>query len=101
MRFLSDERQTELKIMERNLVRTLSDAILAASPQIKDTALLTPVTMSLLGMLNRHYLWFKSSGPFTRGDYADLATGLIIGGTRDLVARPDHLEIIRDKTRAI
>ncbi|QWG22338.1 TetR/AcrR family transcriptional regulator [Bradyrhizobium sediminis] len=88
MRFLSDERQTELKNMERDLVRTFSDAVSAVAPQIKGTTLLKPVTMSLFGMVNWHYLWFKSPGPVTRAAYADLVTRLIVDGTRDLVPQP-------------
>jgi len=85
MRFLPDERQTELKNMERDLVRTFSDAVSAVAPQINGTTLLKPVTMSLFGMINWHYLWFKSPGPVTRADYAELVTRLIVDGTRDLV----------------
>jgi TetR/AcrR family transcriptional regulator len=88
MRFLSDERQTELKNMERDLVRTFSDAVSAVAPQIKGTTLLKPVTMSLFGMVNWHYLWFKNPGPVTRADYAELVTRLIVDGTRDLVPQP-------------
>ena len=52
------------------------------------TTLLKPVTMSLFGMVNWHYLWFKGGGPVTRADYADLVTRLIADGTRDLVTQP-------------
>ncbi len=100
MRFLSGERQTELKNMERDLVRIFSDAVSAVAPQIKGTTLLKPVTMSLFGMLNWHYLWFRSSGPFTRADYADLATRLIIDGTRGLVPQSVRARNIRSKTKA-
>jgi len=85
MRFLSDDRQTELKNMERDLVRTFANAILGVAPQIKDTTLLKPVTMSLFGMVNWHYLWFKSGGPVTRADYSELVTRLIVDGTRDIL----------------
>ena len=88
MRFLSDERQTELKNMERDLVGTFSDAVSAVAPQIKGSTLLKPVTMSLFGMINWHYLWFKSPGPVTRADYAELVTQLIVDGTRDLILQP-------------
>jgi TetR/AcrR family transcriptional regulator len=88
MRFLSDERQNELKNMERKLVRTFSDAVSGVAPQIKGTTLLKPVTMALFGMINWHYLWFRNSGPFTRADYANLATRLIVDGTRNLVPQP-------------
>ncbi|SNT42979.1 transcriptional regulator, TetR family [Tardiphaga sp. OK246] len=88
MRFLSDERQSALKNMERELVRIFSSAVSAIAPQLAGTTMLKPVTMSLFGMVNWHYLWFRSQGPFTRADYADLVTRLIVDGTRDLLAQP-------------
>lgn len=88
MRFLSDERQSTLKNMERELVRIFSSAVSGIAPQLTGTTMLKPVTMSLFGMVNWHYLWFRSQGPFTRGDYADLVTRLITDGTRDLLAQP-------------
>lgn len=84
MRFLPAERQTELKGMERELVATFSDAVVGVAPQLKGTKMLKPVTMSLFGMINWHYLWFKPNGPVTRADYADLVTRLIIDGTRNI-----------------
>ncbi len=88
MRFLSDERQSTLKNMERELVRIFSGAVSRIAPQLEGTTMLKPVTMSLFGMVNWHYLWFRSEGPFTRADYADLATRLIVEGTRDLLVQP-------------
>jgi TetR/AcrR family transcriptional regulator len=88
MRFLSDERQSTLKNMERELVRICSSAVSGIAPQLAGTTMLKPVTMSLFGMVNWHYLWFRSQGPFTRADYADLVTRLITDGTRDLLAQP-------------
>ncbi|WP_371424803.1 TetR/AcrR family transcriptional regulator [Tardiphaga sp.] len=87
MRFLSDERQSTLKNMERELVRIFSSAVSGIAPQLAGTTMLKPVTMSLFGMVNWHYLWFRSQGPFTRADYADLVTRLIVDGTRDLLAQ--------------
>ncbi len=88
MRFLSDERQVALKGMERDLVLAFSVAVAGVAPQLKGTTLLKPVTMSLFGMVNWHYLWFKGGGPVTRADYADLVTRLIADGTRDFEAPP-------------
>ncbi len=84
MRFLPAERQAELRGMERELVATFSDAVVGVAPQLKGTKMLKPVTMSLFGMINWHYLWFKPNGPVTRADYADLVTRLIIDGTRNI-----------------
>ncbi len=88
MRFLPKERQAELKAMERELVALFAAAIAGVAPQLKGTAMLKPVTMSLFGMLNWHYLWFRAGGSFTRADYADLVTTLISDGTRHLAAAP-------------
>uniref|UniRef100_Q07SY3 Transcriptional regulator, TetR family n=1 Tax=Rhodopseudomonas palustris (strain BisA53) TaxID=316055 RepID=Q07SY3_RHOP5 len=89
LRFLSPERQTELKNMERELVRIFSDAVAGVAPQLRGAPLLKAVTMSLFGMLNWHYLWFKEGGAVTRADYAELVARLITEGSRDLAAVPE------------
>ena len=86
LRLLPPERQNELKDMERELVRLFADVIAEVAPDLEGIGLLKPVTMSLFGMLNWHYLWFKPGGTLSREDYAALATRLIVDGTRDLAA---------------
>src|SRR5829696_2096714 len=86
LRLLPADRQTELKAMERDLVKIFSDAVAGVAPQLKGTKLLKPVTMSLFGMINWHYLWFKPVGQISRSEYAELVTQLILDGTRNLVA---------------
>ena len=88
LRLLPRDRQAELKAMERDLVKIFSDAVAGVAPQIRNTKLLKPVTMSLFGMINWHYLWFKSTGEVTRADYAELVSQLIVDGTRNLHAEP-------------
>ena len=73
--------------MERELVRTFADAVTGIAPQLRGTTLLKPVTMSLFGMINWHYLWFNPVGQISRSEYADLVTQLILDGTRHLVAQ--------------
>ncbi|MDO8980690.1 MAG: TetR/AcrR family transcriptional regulator [Afipia sp.] len=85
MRFLPHERQTELKRMERDLVTIFSSAVVGVAPHLKGTKMLTPVTMSLFGMVNWHYLWFKSTGSVSRAEYADLVTRLIVDGARNVL----------------
>ena len=43
--------------------------------------LLKPLTMSLFGMLNWNYMWFRPGGPLGREDYARLAVGLVLDGS--------------------
>ena len=85
MRFLPQERQAELKRMERDLVTIFSAAVAGVAPHLKGTKMLTPVTMSLFGMVNWHYLWFKSTGSVSRAEYADIVTRLISDGARSLL----------------
>ncbi|MDN2583665.1 TetR/AcrR family transcriptional regulator [Aquibium sp. ELW1220] len=89
MQILPDAEQAQLKALERQLVARFAEAIRAVAPEaFEGTPLLKPVTMSLFGMLNWFYMWFREGGPVGRADYALLATRLLVGGVRDLAARP-------------
>lgn len=77
--------QKILTDMQRGLVAVFTRAIAAVLPEIgRSKALLKPVTMSLFGMLNWHYMWFREQGAMSREDYADLATTLLIEGAQAL-----------------
>lgn len=77
--------QERLKELERRLVVVFAAAIRALNPQAFEESLyLKPVTMSLFGMLNWAYTWFRDDGPVSRRDYAKLATDLLVGGVRSL-----------------
>ena len=82
LRLLPAEKQNVLRQMERKLVDIFADAISSTLPEIGRGPLLKPITMSLFGMLNWHYLWFREGGSLSREDYARLATALIEGGAR-------------------
>ncbi|MBT9292442.1 TetR/AcrR family transcriptional regulator [Prosthecodimorpha staleyi] len=81
---LPPEQQDELRDLERRLVGYFAAAIAAAVPALEGGALLKPVTMSLFGMLNWHYLWFRPGGPVSREDYARLAVTLAVDGAGGL-----------------
>jgi TetR/AcrR family transcriptional regulator len=84
---LPPERQKALISMERDLVAVFAAAIADVLPAIgRSKTLLKPVTMSLFGMLNWHYMWFREGGTMSREDYADLATTLLIEGAQALSA---------------
>ncbi len=71
--------------MERRLVRDFSEAIAAVNPAIgADKMLLKPVTMSLFGMVNWHYMWFREGKGLSREDYAELVTTLLVEGAAAL-----------------
>ena len=85
MRLLAPEVQHELKELERRLVKLFADAIRDLNPgAFEGRPLLKPVTMALFGMLNWFYMWFREGGGITREDYADLATGMLVAGVREL-----------------
>ena len=78
-------RRKELIVVERALVAIFAGAVAAAIPSIAgNSVLLKTVTMSLFGMLNWHYMWFRENGPVSREDYAEMVTILLIEGAQAL-----------------
>jgi TetR/AcrR family transcriptional regulator len=85
LRLLPEAEQVELKALERRLVAIFAEAIRKVEPgAFEDGRLLKPVTMSLFGMLNWFYMWFREDGAVSRGEYAALATKMLISGVREL-----------------
>jgi TetR/AcrR family transcriptional regulator len=86
--------------MERRLVRDFAETIAAVNPTVgADKMLLKPVTMSLFGMVNWHYMWFRDGKGLSREDYAELVTTLLVEGAAALTdgknapfRRPDAAE---------
>jgi AcrR family transcriptional regulator len=81
---LTDEQKSEIRRIERRIVGRFSDVIRQINPGLdsKERPLIMPVTMSLFGMLNWVYMWFRDGGAMTREDYAKLATTLILEGLK-------------------
>jgi len=78
---LPDEARAEIHAIERRIVRRFAEVLRAIRPGLAgERPLLMPVTMSLFGMMNWVYMWFRDGGPVSRADYADLATDLILSG---------------------
>lgn len=81
---LSDEQKAEITALERRIVRRFSAVLDQINPGLntRERPLLMPVTMSLFGMMNWVYMWFRDGGKITREDYADVATTLILEGIK-------------------
>ncbi len=81
---LSDEQKAAITAIERRIVRRFSAILDLINPGLNSTEkpLLMPVTMSLFGMLNWVYMWFRDGGRISRKEYADLATTLILEGIK-------------------
>ncbi|NRA88565.1 MAG: TetR/AcrR family transcriptional regulator [Rhizobiales bacterium] len=81
LQILPIEDRRKIKIGEREIVVFFTEIIISNKPSLNDTPeKAMPLTMSLLGMLNWHYTWFKQDGPMTRQDYSKLACDLFLGG---------------------
>ncbi|NVN84510.1 MAG: TetR/AcrR family transcriptional regulator [Rhodopseudomonas sp.] len=87
LKLLPPAQQEVLKALERRLVDVVSAAIAAAIPSAASKPqLLKPLTMSLFGMLNWHYLWFREGKGLTRESYAKMVTGLVVAGAEQAMA---------------
>lgn len=82
---LPEARRAEILAIERRILRRFADVIRQINPDLAaGRPILMPVTMSLFGMLNWVYMWFRDDGPVSRADYADLATDILLGGITEL-----------------
>jgi len=86
LKLLPKEKQEPLLAKERLLVDILADALAAARPSVSHRRILKPLTMTVFGMLNWHYLWFRDGGSMTRAEYADFVTSLVLAGAADAAA---------------
>ena len=81
---LTDDQRAEIREVERQTVRHFSQVLRRIHPGLDnpERPLLMPVTMSLFGMMNWVYMWFRDGGRITREDYAEVATTLILEGVK-------------------
>jgi AcrR family transcriptional regulator len=81
---LSKEQISDLQTIERRIVKRFSRLIADINPNLEKNRppLLMPATMSLFGIMNWAYMWFRPSGPLTREEYADFVTTLVLKGLK-------------------
>ncbi len=85
LQLLPEPERNALKALERRLVSRFADAVQGLDPDLfRNGPMLKPVTMSLFGMLNWAFTWFRDGGAVSRADYARLASRLLVGGVRSL-----------------
>ena len=78
---LTEAQRLELREMERRIVKAFSDVLVDINPALAQSqTCVTPVTMSLFGILNWVYTWFRPSGALSREGYADMVTALFLDG---------------------
>jgi len=82
---LPQDQRDEIMAIERRIVRRFAAVICQINPDLEaERPILMPVTMSIFGMMNWVYMWFKEGGPVSRAEYADLATDILLGGIERL-----------------
>lgn len=82
---LPEPQRKVIKGMERDIVDVVAGILLLVNPRLDSASgLLKPVAMSLFGILNWHYTWFRESGPISRSAYARYATRLFLDGVKSL-----------------
>ncbi|MBF9035696.1 TetR family transcriptional regulator [Rhodobacterales bacterium HKCCE2091] len=81
---LDDDQKAGITALERRIVRRFAEVLRDIRPELADPdrPLLMPVTMSLFGMLNWVYMWFRADGPISRAEYARIATSLMLDGVK-------------------
>ncbi|WP_174802947.1 TetR/AcrR family transcriptional regulator [Martelella limonii] len=81
---LSEDQKRQIRALERSIIGRFSAIIRDIHPELDrpERPLLMPVTMSLFGMLNWVYMWFREGGAITREDYGVMATTLLLEGVK-------------------
>jgi TetR/AcrR family transcriptional regulator len=83
---LAESQRRVIGALERKLVNVVARALTRLNPALasRGEALLKPITMSLFGILNWSYLWFRDDKPISRDAYAQLVTRLFVDGAARL-----------------
>ncbi|GAA4227183.1 TetR family transcriptional regulator [Sagittula sp. NFXS13] len=83
---LNPDQTREITEVERRIVRRFAAVIKDIYPDLDtpERPLLTPVTMSLFGMLNWAYMWFRDDGTVSRDEYARIATTILLEGVKGI-----------------
>ncbi|MDZ4837195.1 MAG: TetR/AcrR family transcriptional regulator [Candidatus Melainabacteria bacterium] len=79
---LSDEEQAEIKGLEKRVLQIIKEIVSELRPDLADP-MRTSLAMYLMGAINWTYTWFKTSGPYTPGQFADVATGMFLNGIKN------------------
>ena len=82
---LTHEQLDTVHMIERNIIKRFAEILRLINPDLEnERAYLIPTTMSLFGILNWAYLWFKDDGSISREEYAMLVTKLMLNGMKSI-----------------
>lgn len=81
---LAPDLRAQIVAIERRIVAPFSRCLSEIAPELGASRLM-PVTMSVFGMMNWVYMWFRDGGPLTRDAYAEIACAMVLGGLPEVV----------------
>jgi TetR/AcrR family transcriptional regulator len=77
--------QREIRTAQRQVVDVVAAVFASVDPRLAERPdLLIPLTMSVFGILDWHYRWFRSDGPLSVDDYVDMVVALVLDGLEGL-----------------
>lgn len=81
---LNDTQKAEIRAIERRIVTHFCDTLAEINPLLvnKEKPLIMPVAMSLFGILNWMYLWFRDDGKISREDYSEIVSTMMLEGIK-------------------
>lgn len=81
---LNDTQKAEIRAIERRIVTHFCDTLAEINPALinKDKPLIMPVAMSIFGILNWMYLWFRDDGKISREDYSEVVSTMMLEGIK-------------------
>jgi len=82
MASLPDAERAVLADLQKQMVTMVADALEAVTPELyaAQPEKLTPITMTLFGMVNWFYMWHRPGKGLSREAYADLVADLVLRG---------------------
>ncbi|PIE08406.1 MAG: TetR family transcriptional regulator [Rhodobacterales bacterium] len=81
---LPEELQAPLIALQRELVGIMAQTLVREAPGLEGTDKLSPVAMSVFGILNWFYMWHRPGKGLSRDAYSALATDMVLNGIRAL-----------------
>jgi AcrR family transcriptional regulator len=90
VKFLNDDDQQRLLVIERQVVAAFAEAVAAVRPELQDARLHKPLTMLLFGMINWTFTWLRPDGALTYEEMAPMVADLFFGGLGAVQLPPEQ-----------
>ncbi|MBB5220688.1 AcrR family transcriptional regulator [Amaricoccus macauensis] len=81
---LSETQVEQIRDVERQITHHFARVLQQIHPSLDrpERPLLMPITMTLFGVMNWVYMWFREDGEISRDEYAQVATTMILEGVK-------------------